>query len=188
MSMYKLITPALVLALAACGGGGAGDSADQPSAADTAKTTAKAAGRIATALAAPEATLVDLDPCELLTVDDAKPHLDGYRETEQETAYGMKGCKHKGGSFTDVYLEIGGMDLDGFESTVASNHRLMEDVELQEVPGLGDKAYFLRSLWVQSGDYILQIRVNSLPTKRDDSMQTHLAAASELAKTALGRL
>lgn len=170
--------------LAACGGSGN----DSGNANGGGASTSEAASRIATAMKAPDATLVDLDPCELFTSDDAKPYLDGYRETKQEVRYGMKECRHNGGSFTSVRLELGGMSLDGFEAKVASTHRLMKDVELVEVPGVGDKAYFLRSLWVQSGDYILHIGVDSLAAKRDDSGTNKRNQSVEIARQVVAKL
>ena len=181
--LAHLAPAALALTIVACSGG-----ADSDNSADTASRPATAAGRIAVGLSAPEATLVDLDPCQLLTVEDATPHLDSWLKTEQKTIHGMKECLQKGRSFTSVSLQIGGMGLDGFEKKIAANHALMDKVALQEISGLGDKAYFLRSLWVHSGDYVMQVNVNSLATKRDDSLQAHLEAATQLANTIIDRL
>lgn len=185
--MLRIISTLIFTAiLAACGGGDSGDGAGNIT--EGASSGAQAASRIATAMKAPDATLVDLDPCELFTSDDAKPYLDGYRETKQEIRYGMKECRHNGGSFTSVRLELGGMSLDGFEAKVASTHRLMKGVELVEVPGVGDKAYFLRSLWVQSGDYILHIDVNSVAVMRDDTMTNKRNQSVEIARKVLAGL
>jgi|GEM_PF-6659984 len=173
----------LTFALAACGGsdGDAGDSGNGNGA-------AAAASRVATGMRAPEATLVDLDPCELLTSDESGSYLDGYRESEEAIRGGMKECQHKGGSFTSVRVQVGGMSLDDFETLMAVNHSLMDDVELQNVAGVGDKAYFLRSLWVHSGDYILHVDVNSLPAKRDSSGSTKRDQGVEIARQMVARL
>jgi len=167
--------------LAACGGSNADDSGDGASAAEP-------VGRIAIGMKAPDPVLVELDPCELLTADDARPYLDSYRESSQQVSYGMKECKHTGGSFTSIRLEIGGMILDDFETKVESNHQLMGDGDKQEIPGIGDKAYFLRSLWVQSGDYILHIDVNSLAAKRDDTLTNKREQSIEIARKVLAVL
>jgi hypothetical protein len=184
-SKMQRITTLLILtfALAACGG-----SDDDAGDAGNGNGATAAASRVATGMRAPDVTLVDLDPCELFTADESGSYLDGYRESEQAIRGGMKECQHKGGSFTSVRVQVGGMSLEDFETRLAVNHNLMGDVELQSVTGVGDKAYFLRSLWVHSGDYILHVDVNSLLAKRDSSGATKRDQGVEIARQIVARL
>lgn len=56
------------------------------------------------------------------------------------------------------------------------------------MPGVGGKAYFLRSLWVHSGDYILHIDVDSLAVKHDDSMTNKRDQSAEIAHLVVSKL
>lgn len=168
-------------------GGGSSDGSQSASDDSEGSSVAEAAGRIATGMSAPDPTPVDIDLCTLLTSEDLTSYLDGYRESVEEASHGWKSCRHEGGSFTNVRLEIGGMDLDGFEQMVSANHALMDDVEMQEISGLGDKAYYLRSLWVHSGEYVFQVDVNGTrPVKRSPEVAPEIA--TEIAEIVLARL
>lgn len=127
----------------------------------------------------------DMDPCELLTAEDAGKYLDEVESTEREGGnedYPFRKCKHDAGLSFVMLAVAGGLDADQFEQYVREDAEAAGS-ELEAVEGIGDRA-FLRGgdfLWVHSGEVTFYI---SAALFGGDGR----AAALDLAKSVEGKL
>jgi hypothetical protein len=140
---------------------------------------------------------LEVDPCELVTKEDAAALLGGtVPEPERQTVGPFESCFYTGSGIFDFVQAQVGSDVwteSEFDDSIQSSVDFI-DIEADSVSGLGDKAYWLEGiLWVLDGDVAFNLWVSnealSDPDKDESVLQEEaLAVTTELAETVLGRL
>lgn len=177
---------ALIL-LAACGGDGDEESTGTPSG------TRAAAEETATA--APQASGGELDPCELLTTEEAEASLGvSFGEPERQTVGPFETCIYadESGNYVQVQVSDSVYTGSSFDDAMQGAAEQL-DIEAEPVSGLGDKAYLLAGvLWVQKGDVSLNVLVQTpeltnlrIQEDTEGEKQESLRLATDLARKTL---
>ena len=139
----------------------------------------------------------EIDACSLLLPEDIEPLIGAAPEPNDDPAGPFATCSYWETSSAFVQFQVcrclGG---DEFDRSLESGAATL-GVKLEEVAGLGDKAYWMEGiLWVQQGDVVMNLWISrpayfeadGTALGGDDLEGVALPDAQALALTVLGRI
>ncbi len=167
-------------------GAAASDTPDGASAVEMAATLTKA-------MALPKPKPIDIEPCTLVTAEDAAPFFSDHepaREKGGSDHHPFRECYRTGGTMglsSALVAVAGGLDINQFDTLMEGQAELSDQQDkMRAIDGVGDRAYWLSNfLWVQTGSTTFYVSVSTIPALDEAAA---LTASRQLAEKVLTRL
>ncbi|MFB9066569.1 hypothetical protein [Pseudofulvimonas gallinarii] len=145
---------------------------------------------VARLLALPTPRRLDLDPCTLITAEEAATVVTPIEKTEAKEGRDdlpFRSCEYRGGSMGMelVGIQVGGYTAEEFDLVVRTNAEAVGQTA-QPVSGIGERAYWDKNnLWVHSGTTAVRFQVAKIRKMEDSAL---LETTRTIAEIALARL